>query len=186
MSYKIKTSKAFILSTKQEGESDRFLTVYTELFGKVYIFVKSVRETNAKLTGFAYPYRYLDITFIEGKKKIFKEAKIINELFDVWNSQKKYTLYTRFLKNLNKFTNFNEKDKRIFDITEWFVSKLNTEDENKSEFLYIVALYFFLYFSGFATIYEKITPDELFSKIKSDKKALNQVMNRIKIGLNNI
>lgn len=65
--YNVHHAEGIILSLTDTGEADRIYTIYSNHFGKVSLFAKSVRLEKSKLRGHLNCYSLIRFSFVEGK-----------------------------------------------------------------------------------------------------------------------
>jgi len=87
------SSDAIILSRKNYGEADRFLTVYSKNFGKLRLLAKGVRRPKSKKRGHIEVFSQLKFSASKGKGiDLITEAETIASFEVIRKDLKKVTV----------------------------------------------------------------------------------------------
>lgn len=138
MSLRYRT-RGVIIGKNNQGEFNRMLILYTEDFGKLKLFGKSIRKESSKLRFGIEPFSLIEVEFIEGRtRKTLTDVKIINSYSTINKNIEKIALGNKIMENLNDLIKGEEKDLKIWNLVEKTFNRIN--DSNKG---FIIYQYFF-------------------------------------------
>lgn len=144
MAVSYKTS-GFVFRKEDRQEADRIFTVFTQDFGKVDIFAKSIRACASKLKGGIEIFSVSDLEFIQGKnRKTLTDALFVKKFNNILESPEKIAIAYKISNTLDTFVKGPQIDERIWALVLDIFGKLNDQKTN-NKFLYY---YFFWNFIG--------------------------------------
>lgn len=123
-----------ILSKKDVGETDRIYSIFTLEAGKIQALAKSVRKPQAKLAGFLENFTLSEIFVAknQGTGKI-RGSIVENNFKNLRTSLEALTKASRAVNLLDKLTNRENKDEKIFALLKNFLESLDDSVKNKKE-----------------------------------------------------
>ncbi len=141
-------TQGILLVSQDRGESNKFFTAYTEDFGKIRLFAKSIRKKESKLRSVASLFSLNQIEFIEGKNyRTLTDAKIISDFKEIKKNLTKTAFAHKACEVLNALTKGEQKDEKVWFLLKEFFEDLNQE-KLATEFLiyhrFAWKLFFFL------------------------------------------
>ena len=144
-------TRGIFLTSKDRGESNRFLTAYTERFGKIKIFAKSIRKKESKLRFGAGFFFLNEIEFIEGRNyRTLTDIKIIDNYENVRKNLTSIAFACKACDDLNVLVKEEEKDERTWSLLENFFKDLNQNKKYLPEFMiYFRFIWKLFSFSGY-------------------------------------
>lgn len=108
-------TKGFIFKKEERGEASRVFKVFTEDYGKLEIYGKSIRKIASKLKGGIEIFCLSEVEFIEGKThKTLTDASFVKKFKGIAESPGKYRIAEKISKNLDNFLKGQEKDDELF------------------------------------------------------------------------
>lgn len=110
-------SGGIVLKKYNQGESDRIFTIYTEEFGKISLFAKSIRKESSKLKSGSEPFSLSEIEFIEGRsRRTLTDIRVINRYREINGNLKKITLAQKIVDDLDRLIKGEEKDEKVWEL----------------------------------------------------------------------
>ncbi len=110
-------TKGVVIGKRDQGEFDRFLTVYTEEFGKLSLFCKSIRKGASKLRSGSEPFAMTEMEFIEGRaRRTLTDVKVIDPYSRINGDLEKASLATRIVEDLDDLMRGEERDPKAWDL----------------------------------------------------------------------
>lgn len=91
----LKKTEAIVLKSQRQGETSKFLTLYTRAFGKLKVIAKGARRVKSKFGGSLEPVNYVSIVFYEKENReiqILSQADIIGSFAGIKQSLEKTAL----------------------------------------------------------------------------------------------
>lgn len=166
--YPIVTTDAFVLYTKPSKESDRFVTCLTEKYGVITVYARGIRKEKAKLRNSLIPYRYVSLSFVNGKTRTLTDINVKDQLKNIWSDKEIYTNYVTLLKTIYTIVPADlNSDVAIFNTlkeTTIYFEKGSKEDAEK-----ILLASHTLIFMHLGYINNTKTFQELLSSMRSNK-----------------
>ncbi len=130
-------TKGIVIGRDNQGESDRILTLYTEDFGKLKLFGKSIRKESSKLRSGAEPFSLIEAEFIEGRaRKTLTDVKILNSYVSINKDIEKIALGNRIAGDLNYLIKGEEKDSEVWNLTEKSFGRINDSGKGLDSYHY--------------------------------------------------
>lgn len=138
MSHTKYTTRAFVLKTKNSGEADKTAFLFSEDFGLLRVFAKSVRKDGAKLKPYCQTGIFLNATVIRGKELWrFIEAECEN--FPPLSFPKR-KLKEKIFGLAFSLSGEEERNHGVFSTIDFFVQRILHEQEENLEALEIVTI----------------------------------------------
>jgi len=142
MTTKYKT-RSFIFKKMDRGESDRIFSVFTEDFGRLDVFAKSIRKSISKLKGGIDLFFISDIEFVQGKnRKTLTDAILVDKFNNIYRDLEKFKIVNKIGNILDNFIKGEEKDKEIFVLLRKSIKELNDQQNNKIVIKQLTYYYF--------------------------------------------
>ena len=138
MSHTKYTTRAFVLKTKNSGEADKTAFLFSEDFGLLRAFAKSVRKDGAKLKPYCQNGIFLNATVIKGRE-IWRFIEGECEEFSHLSFPKRRVKEKVFGLALS-LSGEEEKNYRVFETLDFFVKKIETEENENLEALEVVTV----------------------------------------------
>jgi DNA repair protein RecO (recombination protein O) len=109
-------TQGFILSSRNKGEANKMLTVYTREMGLVRAMVQGIRLHKSKLRFSLQDFSYANIDFVRGKE-IWRitSAKNISTFPFARSSKKSLLIIARISNLLERLCDGEESNEKIFD-----------------------------------------------------------------------
>lgn len=127
-------TKGIVIGKKDQGEADRVLVVYTEGFGKIKLFGKSIRRESSKLRSGSEPFALIELEFIEGRsRKILTDVRVIDHYPRTNSDLKKIALVGRIADDLDFLIKGEERDSKVWGLVQ---SSFDMIEAGKGSFAY--------------------------------------------------
>jgi len=140
-------TQCFFLNEQNRGESDKIFSVYTELFGKISVFAKSIRKKESKLLFNSSCFSLNTIEFIEGKKyRTLTDVQVVKK-YDSAKNLFSRTLVNQCFNDISCLIKDEEKDENIWHLIIEFLNQLEKSQELSVYFHFIWKLFFWLGYS---------------------------------------
>lgn len=138
-------TRGFIFKKEDRQEADRVFTVFTQDFGRLEIFAKSIRAITSKLRPGVEIFSVAQLEFVQGKnRKTLTDALCIEKFKSVTGDPEKLAVAYKISKALDTFIYGQELDSVIWIFLMDIFKKLDDPKTN-NKFLYY---YFFWNFVG--------------------------------------
>ncbi len=135
-------TQAIVLKKENIGEADENLWVFTEGYGLIKLFAKSIKKMDSKLRSQVQVFYLVEIEFIEGKiKKRLIDATLIDKFSGIRKDLLKIRLAYSFAKVFRLLTKIQESDKKLWRLLRNFFENLNQEQLSREQ-----SLLFYYYF----------------------------------------
>jgi DNA repair protein RecO (recombination protein O) len=130
-------SNGIIIKEEESGEHNRFLTVFTENFGKIKLHAIGSRKITSKLAGRLALFNLVDIYFVRGQKRnIITDAYVINNFFNIKNNLIHFKTAFRISGIVDNLAVESEMDGRLWTIITWIFDMTDKEKiSNESSLL---------------------------------------------------
>lgn len=132
MSHEIYTTKAFVISSENTGESDKTFFLFTKDLGLVRGRADGIRKLSSKLRFVLSDFAFCEVSFVAGKHgwKIVNSAPIHDFFPEISKSESK----VKVLRLLKKVCPQDEPDEFLFNeiLNGFLYLEKNTETENKN------------------------------------------------------
>ncbi len=110
-------TKGVVVAKRDQGEFDRFITVYTEEFGKLSLFCKSIRKGPSKLRSGSEPFAMTEMEFIEGRaRRTLTDVRVIDPYLMINGDLERASLAGRILEDLDGLIRGEEGDPKVWDL----------------------------------------------------------------------
>lgn len=137
-------TQAFVFKRSDINEADRVFSVFTNDFGRLDIFAKSIRKNISKLRGGMDIFYMSQIEFIQGKnRKTLTDATAIEKFGNVTSDPKRFKIAGDVADIMDNFIIGQEKDAEIFSLLDDVFHKLN--DHGLGDEKCVPAYYYFLW-----------------------------------------
>ncbi|MES2953715.1 MAG: recombination protein O N-terminal domain-containing protein [Patescibacteria group bacterium] len=115
MSHRLYSTDAFVVASRDSGESSRMIELFTRDFGLVRGVAQGVRFLKSKLRYSLYPYGYVRTTLVRGREvwRITGAAEIERSAF--LDESTELSLMAGFFALLARFVQGEERDQELFD-----------------------------------------------------------------------
>ncbi len=145
------------MTSEDVGESDRFFTAYTNDFGKIRIFAKSIRKENSKLRFGTGLFSLAEIEFIQGRNhKTLTDVNVVNSYNSIKKSLAASSLAQKACEDINVLIRDGEKDENVWLLLATFLEKIDSFSSNRIDFSnYCHFLWKLFSFSGYKPELEK-------------------------------
>ncbi len=119
-------TKGIILKKRDLKGADRFLTVYTDRFGKIQTLAKGAKRTTAKLAGHLEDFTLTDLVFIKGKNfNTITSSISLNRFSYLRNNLERIACAYYIAELIDKLISEVQTDERIFKLILKLFDKLN-------------------------------------------------------------
>lgn len=180
-------TQAFVFKKNDVNESDRFFSVFTNDFGRLDIFAKSIRKNVSKLRSGIDLFFVSDIEFIQGKsKKTLTDAVVINKFNNIYKDLSKFEIANKIGEILDNFIKGEQKDKDIFNLLNETIERLNGQVKNQSLIYYYFLWNVFSLLGYHCEVYkcaacnEKLNQDSVCFSSKEGGVICRQCLNKDK------
>ncbi len=161
-------TKGFVFKKSDVGEADRLYSVFTKDFGRVELFAKSARKIDSKLKSHLELGDFAFLEFVQGRKKILTDAKLLFRPKIVKKDLLKTAALFEICSFFDKLVRGQEPDRRIWKLLGWTIRKLDkqkiTSEQSRLVFYYFAII--LLKNLGYEP------PSKIITKFKELKRAL--------------
>lgn len=127
-------TKGVVIGKRDQGESDRVLIAYTEEFGKLRLFGKSIRKESSKLRSGSEPFALTELEFIEGRsRKTLTDVRVTDSYPKTNGDLERIALAGRVADDLDILIGGEERDPKVWDLVR---SSFDMIEEGKGSFAY--------------------------------------------------
>lgn len=110
-------TKGVVIGKRDQSESDRVLIAYTEEFGKLRLFGKSIRKESSKLRSGSEPFALTELEFIEGRsRKTLTDVRVIDPYPKTNGDLERIALAGRVADDLDALIGGEERDPKVWDL----------------------------------------------------------------------
>ena len=135
--------EGIIIKKRDINDSDRLLTVFTTLFGKIQVIFKGINKSKKRDKTSCDVLSYSRfVVYKKNESYIASTIDIIQEYSFIKKNMQKIGVSLYICSLLNEILNFQERKNRIFDITEKSFAYIDKEENEKKIY---VLLGFYLY-----------------------------------------
>lgn len=186
MSHTIYNTEAFIVSSRNSGESDKTFKIFTKDFGVIWAKASGIRKIESRLRFFVQDFKYAEVSLVKGRNYWrLTSAQPIHEL----NSVKSLTTpsRTRSLKLIEKLAPLEEPLENLFSdlvLAYEFTSKNRASGEVVESLEALLALKI-LYALGYwgenqsnKNLVEKPVSIELIEEVTISRKEIIKEVNK--------
>ncbi|MSU54505.1 MAG: DNA repair protein RecO [Candidatus Staskawiczbacteria bacterium] len=120
------TTQGFVFKKKDRADADRIFSVFTNDFGRIEIFAKSIRAIASKLKGGIEVFCVSDIEFIQGKNhKTLTSALLTEKFSNMVTVPEKMEVFAKVACLLDDFIKEQETDQNVYNLVINFFKTLN-------------------------------------------------------------
>lgn len=138
-------SDALVLNSRDHGESDRIVTLYSKENGKFAAIAKGANRSKRRFVNKLEPFSFLRVTYQDSKGHtlaFLKEAELHASFINLRQHYSRYTTATVIQEVLLNGVGEKEKDQHIFNLTLWALHSLDTgRGEKNTLHLYLIRLF---------------------------------------------
>lgn len=139
-----------ILKKTERGEADQLFTIYTKDFGRLNILGKGIRKISSKLRAGIEIFYLSEIEFIQGKAhKTLTDALLIDRFNSLRSDLKRLNIAFKIAKALDRFTSKQEPDKKIWQLLQETLKKL---DDSKLKIYSLELIYYYFLWNLFSVL----------------------------------
>lgn len=170
-------TRAFILKKENRSEADRAFTIFTEDFGGLEVFGRSIRKINSKLRGAMELFHLTEVEFVQGRRyKILTDAVLIEKFPNLRLDLGRLAAAYKIAEAFGKLITGQEKDEKLWDLLEKTFYGLNSVAQplngSAVQSLYEHFLWQFLCILGYS-------PEHVSKK---DNVSFENYLNRVSLG----
>lgn len=112
------TTLGFVLQKNEQGESNRYFSIFTREFGKILASAQSVRDVRSKLRMNLGEFSFSEVSLVRGKRmwKITGAKKLSNFYDSYKNDKQKLAVCLNSVSLLNRLLHGEEKNEPLFDL----------------------------------------------------------------------
>lgn len=194
------TTRAVVLKKENRGENDKLIFFFTEEYGRLNIFGKSIRKIESKLKSLTEEYVLCEIQFVVGKRKTLTNVRVIESFPNIKKDLLKLDCCKKIVDVIDLFLREEFRDDTIWKmILDYFKAINNLEDTSKINMIFYHFLWNFLSELGYmpclfeCVVCGKETNDNHFSfkeggvicsscspKVKNVREFKTEVFNSLK------
>lgn len=138
-------SDALILTSRDHGESDRILTIYSNENGKFSAIAKGANRSKRRFVNKLEPFSFLRITYQNSKGRglaFLKEAELHASFINLRQNYSRYATASVMQEILLQSIGEKEQDHQIFKLTLWAFHSLDTgKPPRDTLFFYLIRLF---------------------------------------------
>lgn len=124
-------TKGIILKTHKLGESDRIVTILSNMHGKVGAVAKGVRKTRSKFGSRLEPFTHVDLVLYKGRNlDIVTQAEIIDSFTGIRENFDRITYGSAMLDLVNKVAVEGERDVALYSLLLKSLTVLSQSSKN--------------------------------------------------------
>lgn len=143
-------TKGFVFKKNNRLETDRLFSVFTEDFGRIEVLGRAIRKIASKLRGGIEIFSLSEIEFIQGKNyKTLTDAILTKKFNNIIKNPEKLEIANKVVYVLDNLIKGQEKDKRIWDLIEETLKKLN---DNSSSIICSSFIYYYFLWNFFSVL----------------------------------
>jgi DNA repair protein RecO (recombination protein O) len=159
------TTKAIVLKKEDRGENDKLIFFFTEGYGRLNIFGKSIRKIESKLRSLVGEYNLCEIQFIIGKRKTLTDVKVLNSFSNISNNLLKLDCCKKIADVMDLFLREEHKDETLWKMLSEYIETIDEiEEESKISFIFYHFLWSFLSELGYMPcLFECVVCGKTFS-----------------------
>lgn len=137
MSYHLYQTKGVVLDSRNFGEENEFLFIFTKDLGLIKVFAKSIKKTKSKLRPSLQKFSWVNITLIKGKTgiRITGAVEITNSYYSFQGKEGKIKILGRTYALLLRMLQGEEKDYKLYKIIENQKNYLQNKKDLNEDFL---------------------------------------------------
>ncbi len=153
--------QAIVLNRKVFRENDLLITLYTKKYGKIVLQAIGAKKIKSKLAGHIEPMNLVEIEWVKGKTLDKLTGAVISSSFsDIKNNFDKINYAQYFLQVIDKITQLQHPDKKIFEFLKNALEKLNTAQKENLAIIKLCFDYKILFLLGYNPVERKELDDQ--------------------------
>ncbi|MDO8575120.1 MAG: recombination protein O N-terminal domain-containing protein [bacterium] len=170
MAYNIYTTPAFLVSSFEHGEADKFYKIYTRDLGMVNVTAKGIRKQDSKLGMHLLEFRKINLSLVRGKEVWRATSATVELLYEgVISNVKKRTAYGRIISLVARLIPGEENHLIVFNALSYCFLALNTQKTENILAIESITLIRILYYLGY------IKKDDTISKYINDEEITEEL-----------
>ena len=135
--------RGIIINKRDFGEADRYITIFTENFGKISVLLKGIRKSKTREQSSADILTLSKFTFYKkGENFILTNILTLDAYREIKENIENLYISLYFLSILNSILVENNRKKTLFSITEKTLNFLKDNNDMKKNYILII---FYLY-----------------------------------------
>jgi len=141
MSYELYQTEGVIIKSREIGEADKFLSVFTKDFGRIELLAKGARKLNSKLNFHLNTFDYSRFAFVSGKEFWrLTDAEKISSWPKVGNDKLKIESLANIGRFLEKMLRGEDKNENLWRLLKTALMFLNDREFKKDDLKIFEAL----------------------------------------------
>jgi DNA repair protein RecO (recombination protein O) len=139
------TTRAIVLKKEDRGENNKLIFFFSEEYGRLNVFGRSIRKIESKLRSLTEEYNLSEIQFVVGKRKTLTDVKVLKSFSNIKKDLIKLDCCKKISDVLDLFLREEHKDITLWKmISEYFEAIDELEDDSKISFIFYHFLWSFL------------------------------------------
>lgn len=123
--------KGFVIKRVSFGESDRFITLYTQNNGKIELVAKGVKKITSRRSSHIEPFNILSFQAVHGHKDyILTEVELVKSSSSLKKTLEGYASVFRMCELIERLCPYGERNTQVFDVV---MSLLDEQDSRSIE-----------------------------------------------------
>lgn len=119
MGYKIYTTSAFILASRERGEADLLYKLYSRNIGMIDATATGIRKSGSKLSGHLRRFSIVEVSLVKGKEFWrLTGAENVKDFKNIFRFLPARLTYARIEKFISRLVVGEEKNESLFEILE--------------------------------------------------------------------
>lgn len=148
--------QAIVLNRKVFRENDLLINFYTKKHGKIVLQAVGAKKIKSKLAGHIEPMNLVKIEWVRGKTLDKLTGAVVDSSFsDIKNNLDKVNYAQYFLQIIDKITQVQHPDKKIFEFLKNVLEKLIRAEEKNLSLIKLCFDYKILFLFGYNPIERK-------------------------------
>ena len=128
MSQESRETGAIVLESREHGESDKIITLYTRNSGRITGIAKGANKSKKRFLNKLELFSYLSVTYSENKRStlvFIADAELHSSFIEIRSKIDRYNAATFIRETLLIATTEGEGDKEIFTLLHWALQSLD-------------------------------------------------------------
>jgi DNA repair protein RecO (recombination protein O) len=129
MAQESKETAAIVLDSREHGESDKIITLYTRDYGRITGIAKGASKSKKRFLNKLELFSYLSLSYIENRRStlaFIADAELHSSFIEIRLKIDRYNAATFIRETLLTATTDGEGDPDIFSLLHWALQSLNT------------------------------------------------------------